>query len=118
MKSILIFDDDEDILEILTYLLKEKGWQVNTRTTCTNVVDVVSEVMPDVILMDNWIPDVGGIKATRALKSHADLKKIPVIYFSANNGVEQLSLEAGADAYIAKPFELEELERMINQYSA
>ena len=117
MKRILIFDDDVDILEILTYLLREKGWDVHTRATCANIVEVVSEHNPDVILMDNWIPDTGGIKATQTLKSHSVYRTIPVIYFSANNDVEALSAKAGADAYIAKPFDLDELEKMLGRYS-
>ena len=117
MKRILIFDDDVDILEILTYLLREKDFDVHTRTTCNDILEVVSENNPDIILMDNWIPDIGGIKATQLLKSDPELGKIPVIYFSANNDIEKLALEAGSDAYLAKPFDLEELERVISQFS-
>jgi len=117
MKRIVIFDDDVDILEILTYLLTEKGWEVHTRTTCNNIVEIISEKKPDVILMDNWIPDTGGIKATQLLKSDPELSHIPVIYFSANNDVEMLSQKAGADAYIAKPFDLDELEKIVNQFA-
>jgi CheY-like chemotaxis protein len=118
MKRIVIFDDDVDILEILTYLLTEKGWDVHTRTTCNNIVEIVAENKPNVILMDNWIPDTGGIKATQLLKSHPELGQVPVIYFSANNDVEMLSQKAGADAYIAKPFDLDELERIVNQFAS
>jgi len=117
MKRIVVFDDDVDILEILTYLLEEKGWEVHTRTTCNNIIEIVFEKQPDVILMDNWIPDTGGIKATQLLKEHPDLKKIPVIYFSANNDVESLSKQAGADAYIAKPFDLDVLESVVSRFA-
>ena len=116
MKRILIFDDDTDILEILNYLLKEKGWEVHTRTTCNNILETVSTNKPNIILMDNWIPETGGIKATQSLKKDAELSKIPVVYFSANNDIEQLAEEAGADAYLAKPFDLDDLERIINQF--
>lgn len=117
MKRILIFDDDVDILEILNYLLREKDWDVHTRTTCNDIIEVVSETKPDIILMDNWIPDIGGIKATQLLKKDPQLGKIPVVYFSANNDIEKLASQAGSDAYLAKPFDLDELERIINQFS-
>jgi CheY-like chemotaxis protein len=117
MKRILIFDDDADILDILSYLLKEKGWEVYTRTTCNAIVEVVSETNPDVILMDNWIPDTGGIVATQTLKKHPEYRSIPVIYFSANNDIERLSEQAGADAFLAKPFDLDRLEELITQFS-
>lgn len=113
-KRIIIFDDDEDILSICTYILEEQGWDVKTFTNCNNIVDKVSDVAPDVILMDNWIPDEGGIIATQALKNHDTLKNIPVIYFSANSDIQLLADHAGAESYLAKPFDLEELERVIN----
>ncbi|MNW07478.1 Polar-differentiation response regulator DivK [compost metagenome] len=72
--------------------------------------------MPDIIFMDNWLPDVGGIDATRELKGHPTLKNIPVIYFTANNDVKSLAEQAGADGYLSKPFDIQELENIINKH--
>lgn len=113
-KKIIIFDDDEDILSICSYILEEQGWEVHTFTDCNNITEKVSGVLPDVILMDNWIPDAGGIIATQTLKKSEALKNIPVIYFSANSDIQLLANHAGAQTYLAKPFDLEELERVIN----
>ena len=113
-RKIIIFDDDEDILSICNYILKEQGWEVHTYTDCNNIVEKVSGIMPDVILMDNWIPDAGGIVATQTLKSSDKLKNIPVVYFSANSDIQLLASQAGAETYLAKPFDLDELERIIN----
>ena len=113
-KKIIIFDDDEDILSICSYILEEQGWEVHTFTDCNNIIDKVSGVLPDVILMDNWIPDAGGIVATQTLKKDEALKHIPVVYFSANSDIQLLADHAGAETYLAKPFDLEELERVIN----
>ena len=113
-RKIIIFDDDEDILSICNYILHEQGWEVHTFTDCNNITEKVSAIMPNVILMDNWIPDAGGIIATQTLKSTEGLKDIPVIYFSANSDIQLLANHAGAETYLAKPFDLEELERIIN----
>ncbi|MDB5123684.1 MAG: response regulator receiver protein [Mucilaginibacter sp.] len=113
-KKIVIFDDDEDILSICSYILEEQGWKVFSFTDCNNIAEKVSSILPDVILMDNWIPDDGGIIATQILKKDESLKDIPVIYFSANSDIELLANHAGAETYLAKPFDLEELERVIN----
>ena len=113
-KKIVIFDDDEDILSICAYILEEQGWEVHTFTDCNNIVEKVSPIMPSVILMDNWIPDVGGIVATQSLKSDESLKSIPVVYFSANSDIQLLADHAGAETYLAKPFDLDELEKTIN----
>jgi CheY-like chemotaxis protein len=112
-KKIVIFDDDEDILSICTYILEEKGWTVHVFTDCINIVQKVGRVVPDIILMDNWIPDDGGITATRQLKNEVELKKIPVVYFSANSDIQSLAEQAGADTYLAKPFDLDDLETTI-----
>lgn len=113
-KKIIIFDDDEDILSICSYILEEQGWEVHTFTDCNNIIEKVSSVNPSVILMDNWIPDAGGIIATQTLKKSEELKHIPVIYFSANSDIQLLAEHAGAETYLAKPFDLEDLEQIIN----
>ena len=117
MRRILIFDDDVDILDILKYLLNEKDWDVHTRGTCNDLLETVGECNPDIILMDNWIPDTGGIIATQTLKKHDKFKDIPVIYFSANNDIQSLANEAGADCWLAKPFDLNDLENMLELYT-
>ena len=100
-RKIIIFDDDEDILSICSYVLEEQGWEVHTFTDCNNVTEKVLGINPDVILMDNWIPDAGGILATQTLKKTDKLKNIPVVYFSANSDIQLLASHAGAESYLA-----------------
>ena len=114
VKKIIIFDDDEDILSICGFILEEQGWEVFSFTDCNRIEDKVSEIMPSVILMDNWIPDDGGIIATQILKKNQELKHIPVVYFTANSDIELLASHAGAETFLAKPFDLEELDTTIN----
>jgi DNA-binding response OmpR family regulator len=114
-KTIVIFDDDEDILAICSFILEEQGWKVYAYTDCNQIAEKVSAAAPDVIIMDNWIPDEGGIIATQTLKKNASLKHIPVVYFTANSDIELLANHAGAEMYLAKPFDLEELENVINK---
>jgi two-component system cell cycle response regulator DivK len=91
---------------------------VHTFSDCNNIVEKVSGILPDVIMMDNWIPDSGGIIATQTLKKTEGLKEIPVIYFSANSDIQILANHAGAQSYLAKPFDLEDLEKVINRVIA
>ena len=111
---ILILDDDEDILSICTYILEEIGWEVQTRSNCNDIILTVRGFKPHIILMDNWIPETGGIVATQTIKSDPDLRSIPVIYFSANHDIKNLSKEAGADTYLEKPFDIQQFEEKIN----
>lgn len=116
--KLMIFDDDKDILAICTFIFKRLGWEVCSSENCNDIIEKVRQERPDVILMDNWIPDEGGIVATRTLKQDEVLRDIPVIYFSANRDVESLAEQAGADDYIKKPFDLKEFENMIMRYAA
>ena len=112
-ERILICDDDVDILSICKYILEEFGLKVFTKNNCNNIIDMVKDIRPDIILMDNWIPDTGGIIATQILKNHPDYNKIPVIYFSANTNIKSLAKKAGADYYLSKPFNIDDLEEII-----
>lgn len=113
MKKILIFDDDEDILSICTFILEDDGWQVKSYPDCSNIVERVISFSPDVILMDNWIPADGGIPATRLIKAAPETTHIPVIYFSANSDIEALAAKAGTNLCLSKPFELDELKQAV-----
>jgi CheY-like chemotaxis protein len=114
-RKVFVFDDNADILELCTIILEDSGYEIKTSSTSNNIVDQVMAYTPDIIFMDNWLPDIGGIDATRELKKHELLKHIPVIYFSANNDVESLAKQAGADDYLSKPFDIEELEEIIEK---
>lgn len=113
--KIMIFDDDEDILTICSFVLREEGWQVQTYYDCSDLIQRVSAFMPNVILMDNWIPDEGGIVATQNLKAAEALKAIPVIYFSANADIKTLAVTAGADFVFPKPFDLDALKAIVQK---
>jgi DNA-binding response OmpR family regulator len=112
---VMIFDDDTDLLEVCSIVLRSKKYNVAGFNKCSDIEHEVKSFAPNVILMDNWIPDVGGVKATQLLKNHPELKLIPVIFFSANDRVEDLAREAGADFYLQKPFEIEELETTVSR---
>ena len=115
-KKILIFDDDATILEVITIIFEENGFQVEISETSHDILERVAQYRPDVILMDNWIPRIGGVEATKLLKSHEEFKNIPVIYVTANNDIVALAREAQADDYVAKPFNLDDLEAKVTKY--
>ncbi|WP_343658341.1 response regulator [Chryseobacterium sp.] len=115
-KKILIFDDDTAILEVITIIFEENGYDVKISETSHDILEKVSAYQPDVILMDNWIPKIGGVEATKLLKSSEEFKHIPVIYVTANNDIVALASEAQADDYVSKPFNLDDLEMMVAKH--
>lgn len=109
----MICDDDFDILEVTALILSQKGFDVDTYSDCNNIFTKVEVSKPDVILMDLWIPDLGGENVTALLKASDKTKSIPVVLFSANNDIEKVAISAGAEGYIKKPFEIKALEEKI-----
>ena len=89
--------------------------KLNRYETSHDIIEKVTETRPSAIIMDNWIPTIGGIKATQILKKHNQFKHIPVIYCSANKDVALLAEKAGAEAYLAKPFDLTDLENTVEK---
>jgi CheY-like chemotaxis protein len=114
MARVLIFDDDHDILQLCSLILEDKGYTTGCYTTCRDILQVVQDFSPDVILMDNWIPDEGGIKATKQLKQYPATMHIPVIIISGSNEVEDFARQANADFFLSKPFDITELESVVN----
>jgi CheY-like chemotaxis protein len=110
---VMIFDDDTDLIEVCRIVLKAKNYEVFGFHKCNDILQEVKMHSPNVILMDNWIPDTGGVKATQQIKNDESLRLIPVVFFSANDYVQELAAEAGADFFLRKPFEIDELENVI-----
>ena len=115
--KVLIFDDNQDLLELCTIILEDIGCKVVTSSISDEADLQVIKHAPDIILMDNWLPNLSGIEATKLIKSDKNIKHIPVIYFSANNNIQKLAEEAGADDYLAKPFNITDLERIVKKHS-
>lgn len=110
--KILILDDDEDILYFCSVVFENLNFEVVSCPHSNNIIEQVEKANPNIILIDNWIPGLGGVKATQTLKATMHLKEIPVILFSANSNLPALADEAGADNYLKKPFDLDELESL------
>lgn len=114
MGNVLICDDDIAILEVTRTILEVAGYEVKTSVTCNNIIRLVQETDPDLILMDLWIPDAGGEEATKLIKANEITRNIPVILFSANNDIEKIAQKTQAEGYLKKPYEIEELEKIVS----
>ena len=112
---VMIFDDDTDLLKVCHIVLKSKNYEVFGFHQCNDIILEVKTHSPNVIIMDNWIPHAGGVKAIQEIKNDSVLKSIPVILCSAHDAVEELAAEAGADFFLRKPFEIDDLENIISR---
>lgn len=115
MKRVLVCDDDTTISELVALVLTDAGWTVYTLPDCNNMIQKINTIKPSIIFMDNKIPSEGGIVATREIKRHPQYQHIPVIYFTAHSDINELASEAGADHILQKPFNLRELEEVVEK---
>lgn len=105
--TILIVEDERDILETVKFRLEANGYQVISAADGEEGLKKARESKPDLIILDLLLPKLDGYKISRLLKFDEKYKDIPIIIFTArvHKDDEALGYETGAEAYIAKPFE-------------
>lgn len=117
-REILVVEDDSHILDAIGYVLGDEGYSV-IKAEKGNFIEKLftdGEKLPDLIILDLRLADGDGRDICKKLKSHKTLKKIPVIMISAFPNVKDSSLAAGADDFLAKPFEVEELLKKVYNF--
>ena len=114
-KRILVVEDNELNMKLLTDVLEAHGYEVMSTGRGTVAVDLARQHRPDLILMDLQLPDLSGLQATRQLKADAQTRDIPVIAVTAfaMTGDEKKALDHGCDAYVAKPIVLSDFLKLI-----
>lgn len=108
--TILIIDDNSDIVDVLSTVLRAEGYQVNHHRNA-NCFEAIKKmpIKPAAILLDVLMSGTDGRELCKKIKQESTTKKIPVIMFSAYPHVEKSTYDAGADAFLSKPFGRKEL---------
>lgn len=103
-KKILLIDDEQDILEILSYNLEKEGYEVYTATNGTEGIQKAKDMIPDLILLDVMMPEKDGIETCQDLRRIKELQKTLIVFLSARSEeFSQLAgYQAGANDYIVK----------------
>ena len=114
-KCILIFDEDPDILMVCKIILEGQNYRLETRVLCDNIIGDICQVKPDLILMDLWIPEIGGENAIKLMKKNDAAQHIPVILFSANTEIEEITQRTNATSFVKKPFKVPAMLQTIKQ---
>lgn len=112
-KCILIYEDDPEILLLCKTILIKNQYRVETLSRCENVMADIELLKPDLILMDLWIPEIGGEKAIALIKENLATSHIPVLLFSANADIKEICKKINAQGYIEKPFDIQTLKATI-----
>jgi DNA-binding response OmpR family regulator len=115
-KRILVVDDDPDILEFLQIILEEEGYAVVTSDKGEYLEQLHNGGLPHLILVDVLLSGKDGREIVKYLKSLQETKHIPIIMFSAHPSAEETARQAGADDFLAKPFNIDDLLAKIAPY--
>jgi CheY-like chemotaxis protein len=115
--KILVADDDPAILDSIKMMLEFCDYDVETLAD-GRVISKLESNKPQLLLLDIWMSGTDGRDICRKLKARADMRDIPVILISASRDLEKSTKDAGANDFIAKPFEMNELLHKIEKYIA
>jgi DNA-binding response OmpR family regulator len=116
-KKILVIDDDAAILDAVSLVLREEGYDVRTTPKSEAVYEEVNTFNPDAIILDVLLSGNDGRTICKNLKSNDKTKKIPVIMVSAHPSAKDGIKKYGADDFLAKPFELDDLLNKVEKYT-
>ena len=117
-QQILIAEDDRAILDVVKLLLEDEGYDIIISESESSVYENLAKHHPVLILLDIWLGGNDGGKIARQLKSQSRTKHIPVIMMSANNETEKITRASGADDFLLKPFNIDDLLQVVKKYSA
>ncbi len=106
---ILVIDDNEDILYMLQAMLAHKGYEVTVKDNTVQMESYIKTLRPDIILMDMLLSGSDGRELCRQFKQNVAIASIPLIMLSAHPHARVECLAAGADFFLEKPFEMNEL---------
>ena len=113
--TIVIADDDEAILEVMKMILEMHNYNVLTIDD-GNLFPSLIAIQPKLLFLDINMPGINGGEICKQLKKIEVTKDIPVVMTSANYDIREITKDAGADDYLAKPFELQDLLSKVNKY--
>lgn len=108
IKQVMIADDDPGILDAVQAMLEFGGYDVSSTFDGATILDM-QDNFPDLLLLDIWMSGTDGRDVCKALKNQGITKDMPIIMISASTELEKSAKEAGADDFLEKPFDMDEL---------
>ncbi|MET4083184.1 DNA-binding response OmpR family regulator [Pedobacter sp. UYP30] len=110
--KILICDDDEGILDMLALVLEE-NFNIITENNSANIYALIEQEKPEFLILDLWMPVLSGDVILKNLKKNPKTANLPILVVSASADGRKIAMEAGADDYLEKPFDVDVLTNII-----
>lgn len=116
-KRILVAEDEQDIQELIEFTLRYGGYDVICVSNGKEAWETTQKLQPDLVLLDIRMPVMSGLEACKLIKSNPETGNIPIVFLTAKGQKSEISegLEAGAIAYLLKPFSPEELNYRLKE---
>jgi DNA-binding response OmpR family regulator len=116
MPKIMVVDDDEDFTTLYKQYLRRAGFDAVAENESSKVMEHAYAIKPDLILLDLMMPEPDGFQLCRMLRADPNFQRTPIIIVTALNDEDSkiVAIGAGANAYLTKPFHIDELKRRIN----
>lgn len=108
-KQIYVVEDDQDIRQIIEFILEEEGYQVKLFPDVSSFHAVMTDERPDLYLLDVMLPDGNGLELCREIRTNQKIKDVPIIVMSAHAKPESIFGHCSADDFISKPFDLNDI---------
>ena len=117
VRKILIADDEHKIVMTLEYSFRKAGYEIYIARDGSEVLEILKEQIPDVILLDIMMPNIDGYTTLSEIKKNEKYKDIKVIFLSAKTGESDIKkgMEMGADAYVTKPYSIKKLMEQVEE---
>jgi CheY-like chemotaxis protein len=117
LKKVLVIENDLDTLDLIGFLLEDSGYKVLPSEKRVPIERVI-EQDPQLIIIDYFLNDGYGNEICLALKANPLTKHIPVVLISTSPKIKQIAIDSFADGYIEKPFDINDLERIVRERCA
>lgn len=114
-KRILVADDDPGIVDAMQILLQDEGYEVITTMDGEKVQEMYDQ-KPDLVFLDIWMSGINGSTICQKLKANSLTSSVPIIMFSANRDTQQIAIQCGANDFLSKPFEINDLMNIVKKY--
>ena len=120
MARIAFIDDDQDLRQFVEFQLSKHGHAVMCAGDSFEGIELVEEHRPELIILDVMMPKLDGVEICKRFKAHDEIARIPVIFLTAKSGVcnRLRGIESGGEAYMTKPFDVADLESLIESVLA